>query len=75
MNGYFLISSVWCYFILDNKFVLVISENVMKADALATALNVMGLEKGLEFSNYHKIKTVYVVKENDKFILKTSKWF
>ena len=55
--------------------VSVISENVMKADALATALNVMGLEKGLEFSNYHKIKTVYVVKENNKFILKTSKWF
>ena len=55
--------------------VSVISDNVMKADALATALNVMGLEKGLEFSNSNKIKAGYIIKENDKFILKTSKWF
>ena len=55
--------------------VSVIAENAMKADALATALNVMGLEEGLDFSNKNKIKALYVVKENEEFILKTSKWF
>ena len=55
--------------------VSVIAENAMKADALATALNVMGLEEGLDFSNKNKIKVLYVVKENEEFILKTSKWF
>ena len=47
----------------------------MKADALATALNVMGIEKGLDFSNKNKIKALYIIKENKKFILKSSKWF
>ena len=55
--------------------VSVIADNAMKADALATALNVMGLEKGLDFSNKNKIKALYIVKENEEFILKTSKWF
>ena len=55
--------------------VSVIADNAMKADALATALNVMGLEKGLDFSNKNKIKVLYIVKENEEFILKTSKWF
>ena len=55
--------------------VSVIAENAMKADALATALNVMGLEKGLDFSNKNKIKALYIIKENEKFILKSSKWF
>ena len=55
--------------------VSVIAENAMKADALATALNVMGIEKGLDFSNKNKIKALYVIKENEKFILKSSKWF
>ena len=47
----------------------------MKADALATALNVMGLKEGLDFSNKNKIKALYIVKENEEFILKTSKCF
>ena len=55
--------------------VSVIAENAMKADALATALNVMGLEKGLDFSNKNKIKVLYIIKENEEFIVKTSKWF
>lgn len=55
--------------------VSVIAENVMKADALATALNVMGLEKGLEYSNKNHIKTLYIVKEEGNLVLKTSKWF
>ena len=55
--------------------VSVLAENTMKADALATALNVMGLEQGLKYSNRHKIRSVYVLKENENYILKTSKWF
>ena len=55
--------------------VSVIAENVMKADALATALNVMGLEKGLEYSNKNYIKSLYIVKEEGNLVLKTSKWF
>ena len=55
--------------------VSVIAENVMKADALATALNVMGLEKGLEYSNKNHIKSLYIVKEEGNLVLKTSKWF
>jgi len=47
----------------------------MKADALATALNVMGLEKGLEYSNKNHIKSLYIVKEEGNLVLKTSKWF
>jgi len=55
--------------------VSVIAENVMKADALATALNVMGLEKGLEYSNKNHIKSLYILKEEGNLVLKTSKWF
>ena len=55
--------------------VSVLAENTMKADALATALNVMGLEQGLKYSNIHKIRSVYILKENENYILKTSKWF
>ena len=55
--------------------VSVIAENAMKADALATALNVMGIKEGLNYSNKNKIKALYVIKENEEFMLKTSKWF
>ena len=55
--------------------VSVLAENTMKADALATALNVMGPDQGLKYSNIHKIRTVYILKENENYIVKTSKWF
>ena len=60
---------------LGNLKEFILAENTMKADALATALNVMGLEQGLKYSNIHKIRSVYILKENENYILKTSKWF
>lgn len=55
--------------------VTVISKSAMKADALATALNVMGLKEGLEYSNNNQIISFYVVEEDGKVIFKPSKWF
>ena len=45
------------------------------AQALATALNVMGEIKGLEFANKNKLKVIYIKKEDESVSYKTSKFF
>ena len=37
----------------------------MTADALATALNVMGVEKGIQFANLNSIEALYIYEEED----------
>ena len=51
---------------LDKSSVSVISNDAMSADALATALNVMPLEKALEHANDNNIKAMFIVDENNK---------
>lgn len=55
--------------------VSVVTNQSMEADALATALNVMGFEAGLKFANTNQIKVIYIFKEEDSFTFQTSKWF
>ena len=47
----------------------------MKADALATALNVMGEREGLEYSNDNQLISFFLVNEKGEISLKSSKWF
>ena len=44
----------------SKKSVTVISENAMKADALATALNAMKLEQAINYSNKEGIKALFI---------------
>lgn len=55
--------------------VSVISKSAMKADALATALNVMGEREGLEYSNDNQLISFFLVNEKGEISLKSSKWF
>ncbi len=55
--------------------VSVVSESVMKSDALATALNVMGLERGLEFANLNNIKALFILVDDNKVLTYPSKEF
>ena len=59
----------------DHLSVSVISNNATEADALATALNVMGVIKGLEFANRNKLKVIYIYEEDESVSYKTSKFF
>lgn len=52
--------------------VSVISDSAMQADALATALNAMGPEKGLKFSNLHNIDSIFILKENGEYVVRHS---
>ena len=52
--------------------VTVISDSAMKADALATALNAMGPDEGLKFSNLHGIDSIFVFKERNQYVVKRS---
>ena len=52
--------------------VSVIHNTAMEADTLATTLNVLGADKGFIFSEENKIKAIFVIKENDSLIFKTS---
>tara|TARA_B100001250_G_scaffold87353_1_gene72264 strand:+ start:6092 stop:7090 length:999 start_codon:yes stop_codon:yes gene_type:complete len=45
--------------------VSVFNESAMTADALATALNVMGARYGIQFSNLNSLKTLYVYEDID----------
>ena len=55
--------------------VSVVSESVMKSDALATALNVMGLERGLDFANLNNIKALFILVNDNKVLSYPSKEF
>ena len=55
--------------------VSVVSESVMKSDALATALNVMGLEQGLDYANLNNIKALFILVNDNKVLSYPSKEF
>ena len=53
--------------------VTVVSENSsMEADALATALNVMGPNKGIEFANEKDLSVMYIMQGNN--LIKSNSW-
>ena len=47
--------------------VSVISESVMRADALATALNVMGPEEGLAFARRHRLEAFFIIRTENGY--------
>ena len=47
----------------------------MKSDALATALNVMGLEQGLDYANLNNIKALFILVNDNKVLSYPSKEF
>jgi thiamine biosynthesis lipoprotein len=56
--------------------VTVIAESCMKADGLATAIDVMGPVLGLKFSNENELSAYFIVKEENDFkIFYTSQFF
>lgn len=55
--------------------VTVIESSCMRADALATAMMVMGPAKGMEFANRHKLAIFMLVKHNDGFVEQHSQAF
>jgi thiamine biosynthesis lipoprotein len=55
--------------------VTVIEQSCMRADALATALMVMGPDRGMAFAERHQLAIFMLVKQNDSFIAKHSTAF
>ncbi|WP_321368522.1 FAD:protein FMN transferase [uncultured Desulfuromusa sp.] len=55
--------------------VTVIDQSCMRADALATAIMVMGPDKGLGFAEKHQLAIFMLVKQGDHFIEKYSRLF
>ncbi len=47
--------------------VTIVAESCMKADAIATAIDVMGPKLGLDFAKENKLKAYFIVKVGDKF--------
>jgi thiamine biosynthesis lipoprotein len=47
----------------------------MQADAWATAMNVLGPDKGLELAEKHGISVLYIINNNDEInFLNSSNW-
>ena len=55
--------------------VSVCAETCMEADALATALTLMGVEEGLAWSELHGVAAMFLVVENDNIVEKHSSHF
>ena len=55
--------------------VSVIDGSAMKADALATALNAMGPNQGLNFANKNNIEAIFIIKEKEEYIIEFSESF
>ncbi len=55
--------------------VTVIERSCMRADALATAIMVLGPERGMAFANRHHLAIFMLVKHNDGFVEKHSSAF
>lgn len=55
--------------------VTVIAPTCAEADAWATALNVLGPEKGMEIANREKLSVYMIVKEGDEFVGRSSDAF
>ena len=58
-----------------NSSVSVVNESAMRADALATAINAMGPTKGLTFANDKKIDAIFILKEEENYVVKFSESF
>ena len=51
------------------------NQSAMLADAWATLLNVIGVEKGLQLAEKHQISVLYIINENNEVrFLKSSYW-
>jgi thiamine biosynthesis lipoprotein len=48
-------------------------ESSMIADAWATALNVLGPEKGIRIANDHKVAVMYIM-QKDNNVIKSKSW-
>lgn len=55
--------------------VSVITDNCMKADALATALTVLGPEEGMAFAEEHELAVLMIVRDQGELVEHTSKAF
>lgn len=55
--------------------VSVLAESCMEADALATALLVMGEEKGYNFAQEHKLKAYFIYRDQDAFQVRITDGF
>jgi len=55
--------------------VTVVAENAMLADALSTAMMVMGTEKALQFSNSENVSAHFIIRAGNKFREKHSESF
>ena len=55
--------------------VTVLDASAARADGLATAINVMGAEKGIALANAQNIPIMVIMKEAEGFVAKTSKAF
>ncbi len=55
--------------------VTVLAETCAEADALATALNVLGSDEGLALANRENIAAYFIVREGDGFVTKQSDQF
>jgi len=55
--------------------VSVCAETCMEADALATALTLMGVKEGLAWSESHGVAAMFLVVENDNIVEKHSSYF
>lgn len=54
--------------------VTVIGSNAAYSDALATALMVMGPEKGYQFCNRYKIPAYFIIKSGDSYVTKYTRY-
>lgn len=55
--------------------VTILSDSAMKADALATAFMVLGVEQGFQLAEQEKIAALFIVKTDDGFVEKASSSF
>ena len=62
---------------ITHKSITVISINsATRADAYATALNVMGYKEGMKFANKYEIPAMYIINNNDELkLIKSQKWY
>ena len=55
--------------------ITILSDTTMKADALATALMVLGPEQGFKMAEEEKIAALFIIKKDDMFIEKSTSSF
>ncbi|MGO4777901.1 FAD:protein FMN transferase, partial [Lysobacter sp. 2RAB21] len=55
--------------------VTVLHRHCMQADALATALTVLGAHAGIAYANRHNLAALFVLREGDGFVTRTTPGF